>query len=56
MVIDMARRLNMDVVAEGIETEAHAEFLRQQGCELGQGYLYGRPVPAADIAARLKAK
>jgi diguanylate cyclase (GGDEF)-like protein/PAS domain S-box-containing protein len=56
MVIDMARRLNMDVVADGIETEAHAEFLRQQGCELGQGYLYGRPVPAADIAARLKAK
>jgi len=54
MVIDMARRLSMDVVAEGIETEAHAEFLRQQGCELGQGFLYGRPVPAAAIAERLQ--
>jgi diguanylate cyclase (GGDEF)-like protein/PAS domain S-box-containing protein len=54
MVIDMARRLSMEVVAEGIETEAHAAFLRQHGCELGQGYFYGRPVSAETIAERLK--
>jgi diguanylate cyclase (GGDEF)-like protein/PAS domain S-box-containing protein len=53
MVIDMAVRLQFDVVAEGIETQEHVDFLRRHGCELGQGYLFGRPAPAADIAARL---
>ncbi|MDH3320780.1 MAG: EAL domain-containing protein [Betaproteobacteria bacterium] len=54
MVIDMARRLRFDVVAEGIETEQHVEFLRQHGCEQGQGYHFGRPVPADAMAPRLK--
>jgi EAL domain-containing protein (putative c-di-GMP-specific phosphodiesterase class I) len=54
MVIDMARRLRFDVVAEGIESEQHVAFLREHGCEQGQGYLFGRPVPAAEIASRLK--
>jgi EAL domain-containing protein (putative c-di-GMP-specific phosphodiesterase class I) len=49
----MAARLGFDVVAEGIETAAHLQFLRAQGCELGQGYLFGRPVPAAEIGERL---
>ncbi len=53
LVIDMALRLRFDVVAEGIETPRHVVFLREHGCELGQGYLFGRPVPAADITARL---
>ncbi|MEO8717627.1 MAG: EAL domain-containing protein [Burkholderiales bacterium] len=54
MVIDMAQRLRFDVVAEGVESERHVEFLTQNGCEQGQGYHFGRPVPAAAIAARLK--
>jgi diguanylate cyclase (GGDEF)-like protein/PAS domain S-box-containing protein len=54
MVIDMARRLRFDVVAEGIETEQHVAFLRQHGCEQGQGYHFGKPVSAAAMAPRLK--
>ena len=54
MVIDMARRLSFDVVAEGIESEQHVAFLRQYGCEQGQGYHFGKPVSAAAMAPRLK--
>jgi diguanylate cyclase (GGDEF)-like protein/PAS domain S-box-containing protein len=54
MVIDMAQRLRFDVVAEGVESERHVEFLRQHGCEQGQGYHFGRPVAAEAMAPRLK--
>jgi diguanylate cyclase (GGDEF)-like protein/PAS domain S-box-containing protein len=54
MVIDMAQSLGFDVIAEGIETERHVEFLRRHGCELGQGYLFGKPMPAAEITQRLR--
>jgi diguanylate cyclase (GGDEF)-like protein/PAS domain S-box-containing protein len=54
MVIDMAQRLNFDVVAEGIETEQHVTFLRQHGCGQGQGYHFGRPMPAEAMAPRMK--
>ncbi len=53
MVIDMAKNLGFDVVAEGIETDQHVAFLRQHGCEQGQGYHFGRPVPADEVAVRL---
>jgi len=46
-LVDMARRLDINVIAEGVETEADAAFLRAQGCEEAQGYLFGRPVPSA---------
>lgn len=42
--IQMAHGLRLRVVAEGIETKEQAEFLREHGCDLGQGYLYSRPV------------
>ena len=54
MVIDMAHRLNFDVVAEGIETDRHVQFLREHGCVQGQGYHFGRPIPAAVMAPRMK--
>jgi predicted signal transduction protein with EAL and GGDEF domain len=54
MVIDMAQRLKFDVVAEGIESEQHVAFLRQHGCEQGQGYHFGRPVSAEAMAPRMK--
>ncbi|WP_051558992.1 putative bifunctional diguanylate cyclase/phosphodiesterase [Allorhizobium undicola] len=44
-VLDMARALHIDVVAEGIETERQAEWLISAGCRRHQGYLYGRPTP-----------
>jgi diguanylate cyclase (GGDEF)-like protein/PAS domain S-box-containing protein len=43
-VIDMARRLRLRTVAEGIETRRQAEILRAAGCDYGQGYLYSRPL------------
>jgi diguanylate cyclase (GGDEF)-like protein/PAS domain S-box-containing protein len=54
MVIDMAQRLSFDVVAEGIETEQHVAFLRQHGCGQGQGYHFGRPIPAEAMAPRMR--
>jgi len=56
LVIDRARRRRVDVVAEGIETPEHVGFLRRHGCELGQGYLFGRPAPADAIASLLRAR
>jgi EAL domain-containing protein (putative c-di-GMP-specific phosphodiesterase class I) len=52
-VIDMAQRLSFDVVAEGVETDQQVAFLRQHGCEKGQGYRFGKPVAADAIALRL---
>jgi EAL domain-containing protein (putative c-di-GMP-specific phosphodiesterase class I) len=50
-MIDMARNLSVDVLAEGIETDAQARCLREAGCHLVQGYLYARPAAAAATEA-----
>ena len=49
-VIAMAHALGKQVVAEGVELPAQLSYLRSHGCDLAQGYLFGRPVPAADFA------
>ncbi len=54
--IDMAHRLGLSVVAEGVETEAELDWLRAEGCDLIQGYLISRPVPAAELHAWLDAQ
>jgi diguanylate cyclase (GGDEF)-like protein/PAS domain S-box-containing protein len=48
-IIKLGQGLGKTVVAEGIETEAQAEFLRQHGCSAGQGYLFGRPAPKSAV-------
>jgi EAL domain-containing protein (putative c-di-GMP-specific phosphodiesterase class I) len=53
-VIDMAHNLNFTVIAEGVETREQVAFLRRHGCDLGQGYLFDRPMPAAQLATRLR--
>jgi diguanylate cyclase (GGDEF)-like protein/PAS domain S-box-containing protein len=49
-IIDLAHDLDMRVVAEGIETKAICDLLAGFGCDEGQGFLLGRPVPAAEFA------
>ena len=46
-LVEMARRLGIGVIAEGVEDEGDAAFLRSYGCDEGQGYWFGEPVPAA---------
>ncbi|HEV7526270.1 MAG TPA: EAL domain-containing protein [Acidimicrobiia bacterium] len=50
-IVDLARSLRLDVVAEGVETEEDADTLRNLGCPTGQGYLYSRPLPADRLTA-----
>lgn len=52
-IITLAASLNMDVVAEGIETADQLDFLRQINCNYGQGYLYSRPVDNEGICEML---
>jgi diguanylate cyclase (GGDEF)-like protein len=49
-IIALGRTLGMRIVAEGIEEPAQLLHLRRLGCELGQGFLFARPMPAAEIA------
>lgn len=48
-IIEMGSNLNFGLIAEGIETEEQAEFLMENGCHLGQGYLYSPPVTKDEI-------
>jgi EAL domain-containing protein (putative c-di-GMP-specific phosphodiesterase class I) len=50
----MARALDLDVVAEGLETPEHLDVLRRLGCRFGQGYLFSRPVRVDDAAKLLE--
>ncbi len=48
-IIALAQSLSMDVIAEGVETKAQAQFLAAAGCRYAQGYFYSRPVTAQQI-------
>jgi diguanylate cyclase (GGDEF)-like protein len=54
VVLDLARHLALSVVAEGVETEEQLAFLEPRGCDLIQGYLTGKPMPAHVALAALK--
>lgn len=51
--IDLAANLDMGCIAEGVETQSQAIYLREKGCYLHQGYLYSQPVPAHQVSALL---
>jgi EAL domain-containing protein (putative c-di-GMP-specific phosphodiesterase class I) len=53
-IVDLARALGMNVVAEGIETHEQYALLRQLGCRFGQGYLFARPMPADAVTELLR--
>jgi EAL domain-containing protein (putative c-di-GMP-specific phosphodiesterase class I) len=54
-ILELARALDMSVVAEGIETREQYALLRQMGCRYGQGFYFAPPLPAAEIAKLLRA-
>jgi diguanylate cyclase (GGDEF)-like protein/PAS domain S-box-containing protein len=47
--VDLSKQLGLSVIAEGIENRATADLLASMGCEEGQGYFFGRPMPSADF-------
>jgi EAL domain-containing protein (putative c-di-GMP-specific phosphodiesterase class I) len=53
-IIGMAQNLQLDVIAEGLETEEQLALLMQYGCHAYQGYLFGRPVPVAEFERLLQ--
>lgn len=52
--ISVGKTLGMEIVAEGVETSVQSELLQQLGCRLGQGYLFGKPMPLTSLLAILE--
>lgn len=48
-IINMAKKLNMKVLSEGIETKNQTEFLKEMDCDLVQGYFYAKPMPVKEF-------
>ena len=53
-IFAMGHSLGMKIVAEGVETETHLNFLKEQGCDVVQGYLISRPIPADKLTLMLQ--
>ncbi|MBR6890007.1 MAG: EAL domain-containing protein, partial [Clostridia bacterium] len=54
VVLDIARYLNVSVVAEGVETGRQLEMLREAGCDIVQGYYFSRPLPPEEFEELIK--
>ena len=53
-VISMGKHLNLQIIVEGVETQEQSDFLESIGCDIVQGYYYGRPMPIEDFERALK--
>ena len=51
--LNLSKQLGLSVIAEGIENRATADLLASMGCEEGQGYFFGRPMPAVEFGRKL---
>ena len=54
LVVSLANRMNLRVIAEGIETEQQLQFLKSIGCHEGQGYYYAQPLDGKKLDTYLK--
>ena len=52
-VIEIGKSLDIEVVAEGVETMRHAQMLKRMGCDLLQGHAFGEPMPADELARHI---
>jgi diguanylate cyclase (GGDEF)-like protein len=52
MIVSLSKQLQLSIIAEGLETTEQLQWLQNVGCEYGQGYLFSKPLPAADIATK----
>ena len=52
-IINMGQALKLHVIAEGVETEAELDVLRQNGCRTYQGFLFSKPLPFGELAEKL---
>ncbi len=52
-IISMSKSLNLNIIAEGVEAENQVGFLHDLGCQVGQGYLFSKPIEAADFVKLL---
>ena len=53
-ILALARPNNLQVVAEGVETQQHVDFLKGHSCPIFQGYFYGRPMPRDEFIAMMQ--
>ena len=48
-IVQIAKKLGLKVTIEGIESEVQEQFIVEEGCDIGQGYLYGKPMPGQEF-------
>ncbi|MBQ9518323.1 MAG: EAL domain-containing protein, partial [Firmicutes bacterium] len=53
-VVSMARELGLECIAEGVETSAQLDVLRENGCDIAQGFYFDRPLPVEEFEKRLE--
>ncbi len=53
-IINLGQSLELDTIAEGIETKEQLDYLRQAGCQIGQGFYFSRPIPFAALLSQLR--